>query len=262
MDHEKEWEFEQTLAESEWLLRDAARSASDEGEPTLESILAEFGSADAAAPAKPPAGSAAVHTEEPAEQAAMFCVPEPEIPETNEDKSDKSPTVSLREVLENTVQSVLDEGSEKGGEPEELLPPPRRGLFSRRRMQDTEQLYGAAEPEPPEEEEEPEDVFADDFGERESEPEPPAHETAAEYRELAREATRASRACCTVTVLCWAALLLDRFGVMPALYAQEPLLNCLPFLIAEILVCVLGRDVFVYAAEQLRTRTVTYELIT
>lgn len=263
MDHKKEWEFEQTLAESEWLLRDAARSASDEGEPTLESILAEFGSADAAAPAEPAPieadEPAAVRAEKPAETVKTVG---PGIPGTDENRPDKSPTVSLREVLESTVQSVLDEGGEKEEEPEELLPPPRRGLFSRRRMRDTEQLYGTAEPEQPEEEEEPEDIFADDFGERESEPEPSAHETAAEYRELAREATRASRASCTVTVLCWAVLLLDRFGVMPVLYVQEPLLNCLPFLIAEILVCVLGRDVFVYAAEQLRAKTVTYELLT
>ena len=47
---------------------------------------------------------------------------------------------------------------------------------------------------------------------------------------------------------------------MPALFAGERLLSCLPFFIAELLVCVLGRDVFVYAFEQLRARTVTYEL--
>ena len=48
---------------------------------------------------------------------------------------------------------------------------------------------------------------------------------------------------------------------MPALFAEERLLSCLPFFIAELLVCVLGRDVFVYAFEQLRARTVTYELL-
>lgn len=44
MDHKKDQEFEQTLAESEFLLRGAARSASDDADLTLESILAEFGS--------------------------------------------------------------------------------------------------------------------------------------------------------------------------------------------------------------------------
>ena len=44
MDHKKDQEFEQTLAESELLLRGAARSASDDADLTLESILAEFGS--------------------------------------------------------------------------------------------------------------------------------------------------------------------------------------------------------------------------
>ena len=43
MDHKKDQEFEQTLAESEFLLRGAARSASDDADLTLESILAEFG---------------------------------------------------------------------------------------------------------------------------------------------------------------------------------------------------------------------------
>ena len=44
MDHKKDQEFEQTLAESELLMRGAARSASDDADLTLESILAEFGS--------------------------------------------------------------------------------------------------------------------------------------------------------------------------------------------------------------------------
>ena len=44
MNHKKDQEFEQTLAESELLLRGAARSASDDADLTLESILAEFGS--------------------------------------------------------------------------------------------------------------------------------------------------------------------------------------------------------------------------
>ena len=44
MDHKKDQEFEQTLAESEFLLRGAARSASADAGLPLESILAEFGS--------------------------------------------------------------------------------------------------------------------------------------------------------------------------------------------------------------------------
>ena len=72
---------------------------------------------------------------------------------------------------------------------------------------------------------------------------------------------RSAQAALLVTALSWLALLLDHFGVMPALFAEERLLSCLPFFIAELLVCVLGRDVFVYAFEQLRARTVTYELL-
>ena len=67
MDHKKDQEFEQTLAESEFLLRGAARSASDDADLTLESILAEFGSREDGAEAaaeledvgvpEPPCGS-------------------------------------------------------------------------------------------------------------------------------------------------------------------------------------------------------------
>ena len=61
MDHKKDQEFEQTLAESELLLRGAARSASDDADLTLESILAEFGSREdgAEAAAEPEDTSAA-----------------------------------------------------------------------------------------------------------------------------------------------------------------------------------------------------------
>ena len=63
MNHKKDQEFEQTLAESELLLRGAARSASDDADLTLESILAEFGSREdgTEAAAEPEdAGAAAV----------------------------------------------------------------------------------------------------------------------------------------------------------------------------------------------------------
>ena len=259
----KDWEFEQTLAESEFLLRDAARSASDDTELTLESILAEFGSSH-------DGESAPEHEAAPeAPRSTVRQMPEHKaVPDSSEspveppaapvdEQAATQDTVSLQEVLESTVQSVLDEG---GGTEEapELLPPRRRGLFSRKRMRDTEQLYA-----PPEEgaSDEPKDLFVDDFGEQNDTPEPSAQELAASYREDARAGLRSAQAALFVTALAWAALLLDHFGVMPPLFAQERLLNCLPFFIAEALVCVLGRDVFVYALEQLRARTVTYELL-
>ena len=143
MEHKNDLEFEQTLAESEWLLRDAARSASDEAEPTLESILAEF-------------GSGRPQSEAPAEDISLPAAPEPVRAETPRDIAPPSPsagsegapapeeTVSLQDVLESTVQSVLDEGA---AEAPELLPPKRRGLFSRKNLRDTEPLYSDASPE-------------------------------------------------------------------------------------------------------------------
>ena len=268
MDHKKDQEFEQTLAESELLLRGAARSASDDADLTLESILAEFGSREdgAEAAAEPedvglpePRPAVRIETAAPAAEP-----PEPQPSAPPEGPSAVEPaqdTVSLQEVLESTVQSVLDEG--EAGEPVELLPPKRRGLFSRRRLRDTEQLYSdeSGEEPQPEEPDEPEDFFTEDFGERDDTPEPDAGELAADYRDDARMGLRSAQAALLVTALSWLALLLDHFGVMPALFAEERLLSCLPFFIAELLVCVLGRDVFVYAFEQLRARTVTYELL-
>lgn len=259
MDHNKEWEFEQTLAESEFLLRDAARSASDEADLTLESILAEFGSA---------ASDEGMSTEPEGIEPPAPCPPvqvDDGAKAPHDEPKDEPDTVSLQDVLESTVQSVLDEGSAE--EPPELLPPRRRWLFSRKKMRDTEQLYAPAEqerekaPEEAENVEEPEDFFTEDFGERDDSPEPDAASLAADYRGDARAGLRSARAALSVTALSWCALLLDHFALMPALFAEERLLNCLPFFILELLVCVLGRDVFVYAFEQLRARTVTYELL-
>ena len=56
MDHKKDQEFEQTLAESELLLRGAARSASDDADLTLESTHSksyEYAGADSRGDPKP-----------------------------------------------------------------------------------------------------------------------------------------------------------------------------------------------------------------
>ena len=160
MDHKKDQEFEQTLAESELLLRGAARSASDDADLTLESILAEFGSREdgAEAAAEPediglPEPRPAVRIGKTAAPAAEPPEPQPSAPP--DEASSTTPaqdTVSLQEVLESTVQSVLDEGEAE--EPIELLPPKRRGLFSRRRLRDTAQLYSDESGEEPQPEEE------------------------------------------------------------------------------------------------------------
>ncbi len=237
MDHKKDQEFEQTLAESELLLRGAARSASDDADLTLESILAEFGSREdgAEAAAEPedvglPEPRPAVRIGKTAAPAAEPPKPQPSAPPEEPSAAEPAQdTVSLQEVLESTVQSVLDE--EEAGESVELLPLKRRGLFSRRRLRDTEQLYSdeSGEEPQPEEPDEPEDFFTEDFGERDDTPEPDAGELAADYRDDARMGLRSAQAALLVTALSWLALLLDHFGVMPALFAEERLLSCLPF---------------------------------
>ena len=165
MDHKKDQEFEQTLAESELLLRGAARSASDDADLTLESILAEFGSREDGAEAAAGPEDVGLPEPRPVVRIGKTAAPAAEPPEPQpfappEEPSAAEPaqdTVSLQEVLESTVQSVLDEG--EAGESVELLPPKRRGLFSRRRLRDTEQLYSdeSGEEPQPEEPDEPED---------------------------------------------------------------------------------------------------------
>ena len=120
MDHKKDQEFEQTLAESEFLLqrRPAARRTT---RPTLESILAEFGSREDGAEAAAELEDVRVPEPRPAVRIGKTAAPAAEPPEPQpsappEEASSATPaqdTVSLQEVLESTVQSVLDE--EDGG---------------------------------------------------------------------------------------------------------------------------------------------------
>ena len=250
--------FEKTLEESRALLDDASRVAEEDYEFTLESILAEFGGEE------PPA--------EPTEP-----TPLPPLPEESDEPEDEEPdgdgaegvvpsldtpqSYSLQEVLERTVRNVLDE---QETEPPEEEPPKRRGLFSRlaRAEAERETVYGdksadgervsaeADEPRVSEPQDEPE------------EPEPPIEETVADYRAAAQSAHRASRWVAFITALMWAPSVLEHFGLMPARYAAESLLNTAPFLAALALACLLGREVFVFAAEKLAERKVTYELLT
>ena len=199
MNHKKDQEFEQTLAESELLLRGAARSASDDADLTLESILAEFGSREDGTEAAAEPEDVGVPEPRPAVRIGKTAAPAAEPPEPQPSAPPEEPsaaepaqdTASLQEVLESTVQSVLDEEAE---EPIELLPPKRRGLFSRRRLRDTERLYSdeSGEEPQPEEPDEPEDFFTEDFGERDDTPEPDAGELAAGYRDDARMGLRLS----------------------------------------------------------------------
>jgi len=278
--HEQELSFEKTLDDSKMLLDDASRVADEDYEFTLEGILEEFGGGarrniPAAKPAPKPASPVTMPLPEIPE--------EPEEPEEAEDgetaesvgdeeaeetgaMADIVPTLdtpqsfSLQEVLSRTVQDVLDE---QKNEPVLADPPPRRGLFSRRKKPvETEELYERADiddtgekpvrapakptppPEPPEE------------------PEPPIEETVADYRDAMQNARRVTRYAALITVLMWIPQVLDRFGVMPAMYAEEPLFCVLPYFVLLSLLCVLGREVFLYGFEKIITLKLTYELFT
>ncbi len=237
-------EFDKALAEAEELLNWAARDDATDAEAELERILAEFGSKkEGDAPTSVPLSEAlAEETDDREEEEEPL------------DLSMLAPQgVKLQTVLEQTVSSVLEE--------EAILPPRRRGLFSRKPLPETEQLYEKPETETaPPPNEEPEDEVLDAFDEFPAEEEP-FEDTAQDYRELTHELRDAKRAAGAVTVLMWLVLLLDRLGLMPALYETERLLNCLPYFIALSLVCLLSRDVFVFAFVQLREKKISFELV-
>lgn len=276
---QKDLEFEKTLDDSKMLLDDASRVADEDYEFTLEGILAEFGgenvqksvAADAAPPA--PAVSVAVHLSELTEDG------DEEREEEGEGEDDALPdivpaldtpqTCSLQEVLARTVQEVLEE---QKSEPvlDEL--PQRRGLFSRRKKVETEELYERTEDEdrlstpkkrvaPPIAKRE-EAAPAEPEKKRPEEPEAPIEETVADYRAAMQNARNVTRYATLVTVLMWIPQILEHFGWMPELYLTEPTLHVLPFFVALALICVLGREVFLYAAEKLVSFKLTYELMT
>ena len=167
----KDLEFEETLADSELLLKNTARSMDEDAEFSLESILAEYGSgtpapeeaeapepqpvkkapAAEAAPPQKKAEAAERHADSavrsavipfPGMKTAEAPAPEDPAPQDGGEAQDDAPkAMSLQDILAQTVQEALAEREDTIIEEE----PPRRGLFSRRKMRDTEQLYDDAE---------------------------------------------------------------------------------------------------------------------
>ena len=260
----KDLDFEQTLADSEALLKNTARSMDDDAEFSLESILAEYGGekppqeeAPPPAAAEPPRGRRAAVIPFPAAKTAEAAAPDAELPQESVQEpppADDTPqAMSLEDVLRRTVESALDEREDVILEEK----PPRRGLFSRRRARDTEQLYdsGDAPDDGEDEEDEPgEDIFDG--------PEPPIGETLGDCREQLAAAVRSRRAAGVLTLVMWAALLLDHFALLPAVYATDPLLNTLPYLVLELIVCAVSWRVFAAAWKKLRAGRTGPELLT
>ena len=286
----KDLEFEETLVDSELLLKNTARSMDEDAEFTLESILAEYGSGTPAAPEpeekepeppaekKPPAkvvplpkkAEAAKKTvDETADETARIPVipfpgakkaeepieaePEEETDaETEEEppQDDEPKSMSLQDILAQTVQEALSEREDTIIEEE----PPRRGLFSRRKMRDTEQLYDDAEEEEDEEEE---------FEEPEPElPEPPLTETLSDYRAQLSGATKARRGAGIFTLLLCVMAVLEHFSILPEAYTADPMIRALPPLAVEAIVCAIGWRIFAGALRSLKQGKVTSGFLT
>ena len=286
----KDLEFEETLADSELLLKNTARSMDEDAEFTLESILAEYGSGTPAAPepeekaSEPPAeekqsakvvplpkkAEAAKKTvDETADETARIPVipfpgakkaeepieaePEEETDaETEEEppQDDEPKSMSLQDILAQTVQEALSEREDTIIEEE----PPRRGLFSRRKMRDTEQLYDDAEEEEDEEEafEEPEPEL----------PEPPLTETLSDYRAQLSGATTARRGAGIFTLLLCVMAVLEHFSILPEAYTADPMIRALLPLAVEAIVCTIGWRIFAGALRSLKQGKVTSGFLT
>ena len=286
----KDLEFEETLADSELLLKNTARSMDEDAEFTLESILAEYGSGTPAAPepeekaSEPPAEekqsakvvplpkkaeAAKESVDDTADGTARIPVipfpgakkaeepieaePEEETDaETEEEppQDDEPKSMSLQDILAQTVQEALSEREDTIIEEE----PPRRGLFSRRKMRDTEQLYDDAEEEEDEEEE---------FEEPEPElPEPPLTETLSDYRAQLSGATKARRGAGIFTLLLCVIAVLEHFSILPEAYTADPMIRALPPLAVEAIVCAIGWGLFAGALRSLKRGKVTSGFLT
>lgn len=227
---EKDLIFEQTLADSEQLLKSTARDMDEDAAFSLESILAEYGEkAPDGAPQEPAAPDEAPVAEEEDRAPAE---PEADVPKA----------LSLEEVLKKTVQDALDEHGETILEE----PPQRRGLFSRKKQRDTEQLYDRAD-EPREEEPAPEV------------PEPSAAEVLARCRAQLAAAARARRLTGIVTALLWGVTLLSHFSLIPAEYSS---ISAFLSLALALFAVFSARRVFLAAGKGLREKTFRCEALT
>ena len=239
---QKDLEFEQTLSESEALLKNTARSMDDDAEFSLESILAEYGEETGKGAAAPSPAAEPPRETEPSSP-LVGTEPAEDVPEESSAGDEVPNAMSLEDVLRQTVQNALDEREDVI-----LEEPPRRGLFSRRKMKDTEQLY-----DDPEEDDEPP---VPDL------PEPPAEETLAALRAQLSAAMRARRAVGIVALMMWAGLLAAHFALLPESISADPLLSTLPYFVLELLACLLGRRVFQTAAADLRSKKIGAPLLT
>lgn len=181
-------------------------------------------------------------------------VPQPDVTRSEEetppqeapaDELPPSPRpISMEEVVRRTVDEVIEETDEP-------LLPPRRGLFSRKKPADTEELYAKPEPEP--EQPEPEETIG---------PEPDLTDEAEDGRRLS---VRSGRPLSAVGLLCAvpaALLAAEAAGLSVPLWTGHTDLQAAVLAVVLLLVCVLGRSVFVRGFRALRHGRCTGELLT
>lgn len=233
------------------------------GEFSLEEILAEYGGGvkklleQAEEPPAPPPSRRARPPEPPAPESPPPAREEPrlastedltdfteDLPDLTEELPSSPRPISMEEVVGFTVDAVMEEQTEP-------LLRPRRGLFSRRRMEETEQLYAPPEPEP---EVVPE---AQLIG-----PEPEnLSDTAEEYRRQARSREGGIPAAFCLAILPVAALVAERQGVVIPYWTGDGVLQTAVLLALLGVNCLLARHVFVKAAQMLRRKRCTSELL-
>ena len=245
----KDLEFEETLADSELLLKNTARSMDEDAEFTLESILAEYGSGTPAAP-------------EPEEK-------EPEPPAEKKPPAKVVPLPKKAEAAKKTVDETADEtaripvipfpGAKKAEEPVEAEP--------------EEKTDAETEEEPPQDDEPKsmslQDILAqtvqEALSEREDtiiEEEPPLTETLSDYRAQLSGATKARRGAGIFTFLLCVMAVLEHFSILPEAYTADPMIRALPLLAVEAIVCAIGWRIFAGALRSLKQGKVTSGFLT
>ncbi|MEG1593070.1 MAG: hypothetical protein RR350_01585 [Oscillibacter sp.] len=183
-------------------------------------------------PVAPPVARERAHRQEPAAEPAQ---PEEDLPPAPR-------PISMEQVVEHTVDAVLEE--------QETLVKPRRGLFSRRHFAETEELYQRPQQEP-EPEPEPEPIG----------PEETLSEAAADWRdELHRRRAPVAAVSCIALVLT-ALLGVEWYGVSIPFWTGEPLYQSVTLLVLLAVTALCGRGVFVRGVQAAARKRCTSDLL-
>lgn len=173
--------------------------------------------------------------------------PQPPLPPLTEEELPPTPRpIPITEVMERTVDAVMEEQAE------EPLLPPRRGLFSRKRFTETEELYARPEREPEKEPvPEPERIG----------PEPSITEAAEDWREEVRHRRGPVAAAFCVALALTALLAAERYGLVIPYWTDEALIQSVVMLLCLAVTAILGRGVFARGVRALGRKHCTVDLL-